>query len=136
MIATTVLVVDASAIAEMLLGTAKGRQVAMVIGSDHSLHAPDLLSLEIASVARGLIRSGEITVAEAEQVVIELGALGIEFYEHLPFLPRVLQLRDNFTAYDAIYVALAETLAATLLTCDVKFGRSPAHRAAVQLVDE
>ena len=136
MIATTVLVVDASAIAEMLLGTAKGRQVAMVIGSDHSLHAPDLLSLEIASVARGLIRSGEITVAEAEQVVIELGALGIEFYEHLPFLPRVLQLRDNFTAYDAIYVALAETLDATLLTCDVKFGRSTGHRVAVRLVDE
>lgn len=131
---TTVLVVDASAIAEMLLGTAKGRRVAEVIGTDHSLHAPELLSLEVSNVLRGLIRTAQIDVVEAEQVVVELSSLGIEYYEHLAFLPRVLALRDNLTAYDASYVALAEVLDVPLLTCDAKLARSPGHRADVHIV--
>lgn len=131
---TTVLVVDASAIAEMLLGTAKGRRVAEAIGSEHSLHAPELLSLEIASVLRGLVRTGQIDVTDADQVIADLGSLGIEFYEHLAFLPRVFAMRDNLTAYDAAYVALAEALGVALLTCDMKLGRAPGNRAAVQIV--
>jgi len=96
---TTVLVVDASAIAEMLLGTAKGRRVAEAVGSEHSLHAPELLSLEIASVLRGLVRTGQIDVTDAGQVIADLSSLGIEFYEHLAFLPRVFAMRDNLTAH-------------------------------------
>lgn len=131
---TTVLVVDASAIAEMLLGTAKGRRVAEAIGSEHSLHAPELLSLEIASVLRSLVRAGEIDVTEAAQVIADLSSFGIEYYEHLAFLPRVFALRDNLTAYDAAYVALAEALGVALLTCDTKVGRAPGHRTAVHIV--
>lgn len=130
----TVLVVDASAVAEMLLDTRKGRSVAEAIGNDHSLHAPELLSLEVANVLRGLVRTGQIDVAEADQVVADLGALGVEYYEHLAFLPRVLALRDDLTAYDAVYVALAEVLDVTLLTCDTKLARSPGHRAKVHVV--
>lgn len=131
---TTVLVVDASAVAEMLLGTAKGRRVAEAIGAGHSLHAPELLSLEVANVLRGLVRTDQIGVAEAEQAIADLGALGIEYYEHLAFLPRVLALRHNLTAYDAVYVALGEVLEVPLLTCDAKLARSPGHRVVVQIV--
>lgn len=133
-IVTTVLVVDASAVAEMLLGTAKGRRVAEAVGLEHSLHAPELLSLEMASVLRGLVLTGQIDVPDAEQVIEDLGSLGIEYYEHLVLLPRVFALRDNLTAYDAAYVALAEALGVALLTCDTKIGRAPGHRAAVTLV--
>ena len=101
---------------------------------DHSLHAPELLGLEIASVLRSLVRASEIDVTEAERVIADLSSLGIEYYEHLAFLPRVFALRDNLTAYDAAYVALAEALGVSLLTCDTKLGRTPGHRAAVQIV--
>jgi len=131
---TTVLVVDASAIAEMLLGTAKGRRVATAIGTDHSLHAPELLSLEVASVLRSLVRMDQLDVAEAEQVIADLGSLGVEYYEHLAFLPRVWALRDNLTVYDAAYVALAEVLNVPLLTCDAKLARGPGHRAVIHMV--
>jgi predicted nucleic acid-binding protein len=133
-IATTVLVVDASAIAELLLGTAKGRLVAAVLQSDESLHAPELIGVEVASVLRGFIRSGEITAAEAASALGDLADLGVETYEHLPLLPRVLELRNSLTAYDAVYVALAEGLGAELLTCDGKLSRVRGHRARVQLV--
>jgi predicted nucleic acid-binding protein len=129
-----VLVVDASAIAELLLGTAKGHEVATVLRADDSLHAPELLAVEVANVLRGFLRSRGITSTEAEVCLGELAALGIEWYEHLPLLPRALELRDSLSVYDAVYVALAEALDAPLLTCDSKIERASAHRAAVRLV--
>ncbi len=119
MIATVVLVVDASAVAELVLGTVKGRAVAAALG-DHTLHAPELMPLEVASVLRGLVRAREISAGDLPQMLADLGSLGVELYEHLPLLDRVLALRDNATVYDAIYLALAEVLDAPLLTCDKK----------------
>lgn len=128
------LVVDASAVVELLLRTALGHAVADAIRADHTLHAPELLGIEVTSVLRALIRTKEIDASVAEQALSDLRALGIECYEHLPLLPRVLSLRDNLTAYDAVYVALAEGVGAPLLTCDTKVASAPGHRAEVLLV--
>ena len=132
-IATAVLVVDASAVAELVLGTVKGRAVAVAIG-DHTLHAPELMPLEVASVLRGLVRAGEIQAGELPQLLANLAALGVELYEHLPLLGRVMDLRDNATVYDAIYLALAEVLDAPLLTCDKKLATVAGTAATVHVV--
>ncbi len=130
----TVLVVDASAIIELLLGTAIGRRVGLVLADGGSLHAPELLGVEVASVLRRLLQAGEIDDSAAAQALTDLDALGVELYEHMPLLSRVLVLRESLTAYGAVYVALAEVLDADVLTCDAKLARASGHRARVNVV--
>ena len=127
------LVVDASAIAELLVGTRLALPVRTALG-DHGLHAPHLLSIEVTSAVRTLVRRGAIGLPDAERAVRELGQLGIEWYQHEPFLTRCLELRELLSAYDALYVALAETLDAPLLTCDRKLAGAAGHRATVVVV--
>ena len=126
------LVIDASAVVELLLSTPASAQIRSHVTSDHTLHAPELLGVEVVSVLRRLVRSGQLGQAEALTALDTLSALGIETYEHQPFLPRCLELRDTLTAYDALYVSLAEALDAPLLTCDAKLARSSGHVATVQ----
>lgn len=92
------------------------------------------MPLEVTSVLRGLVRSGEIEANEVPQVLEDLGGLGVESYDHMPLLGRVFELRDNATVYDAVYLALAEALAAQLLTCDAKLAKVSGSRAAVIVV--
>ena len=129
------LVIDASAVVELLLSTPASAQVRSHLTAEHTLHAPELLGVEVVSVLRRLVRGGHITDHDAHAAVDTLSALGIETYEHQPFLRRCLELRESLTAYDALYVALAEALDAPLLTCDAKLARSTGHRATVQHVD-
>jgi predicted nucleic acid-binding protein len=129
------LVIDASAVVELLLSTPVGLAVARAIADDNgSLHAPELIGVEVTSVLRRLIRIGDIDAATAEGAISDLAALGVETYEHLPLLPRVLALRDTLTSHDACYVALAEGLGVRLITCDAKLARSHGHNASVDLV--
>lgn len=98
------------------------------------MHAPQLLDIEITQVLRRLVRQKEITVTRAEQVLDDLANLLIERHEHQALVPRIWQLRDSLSAYDGAYVALAEALAAPLLTCDAKLAGAHGHRATVELV--
>lgn len=128
------LVVDASAVVELLLTTAAGRGVAVELAGDQTLHAPELIGVEVVSVLRRLTWVGELSSDDAEQALVELDALGLELYEHGPLLRRALALREVLTAYDAVYVALAEALGAPLLTCDSKLAGSNGHVATIRLV--
>jgi len=126
---------DASALLEFLLGTPVGSRVAgRLAWPGETLHAPHLLDLEVAQVLRRQRRAGVIDEARGRRVLDNLRALGIARYAHDIFLPRIWQLRDSVTAYDAAYLALAETLAAPLLTLDERLSRSRGHRARVELV--
>ncbi len=118
----------------MLLGTPKGARVAALINAETSLHAPELLGVEVASVLRRLVRTGEIKAAGGRAALADMRALGIEMYSHDLLLGRIFELRDVLTAYDAAYVALAEVLAARVLTCDAKFSGATGHRAKFTLV--
>jgi predicted nucleic acid-binding protein len=125
---------DASALVELLLGTAVGRTVAERIASPAvSLHAPHLADVEVAQALRRLVREGELDVDGAGAALADLRALDVERHAHEPLLDRVWSLRASLTAYDAVYVALAEALDATLLTCDGRLARAPgmARRAEV-----
>ena len=78
---------------------------------------------------RRLARSGEVSPDRATEAIADLVDLDLHRHGHLDLLTRAWKLRDNITAYDAVYVALAEALGATVVTCDAPLGKAPGHRA-------
>lgn len=130
------IVVDASAMLEFLLQTPLGTRVeARLFRDREEFHSPHLVDVEVTQGLRRLVRSGEITVARATEAIADLVDIDLHRHAHLDFLTRAWQLRENFTAYDAMYVALAEALDATIITCDVPLARAPGHRARIEAVE-
>jgi predicted nucleic acid-binding protein len=130
-----VIVVDASAVLELLLGTDRAERVAArILAPDERLDAPHLLDIEVAQALRRLVQLNGITVRRAEQALDDFAGLVIGRHSHRELLPRIWQLRDSLTAYDGAYVALAEALDAPVLTCDAKLGRAHGHRARIEVV--
>ena len=80
------------------------------------------------------MRERALNAAEATAAIGVLHALDLQRHSHEPLLDRVWELRDNMSAYDAVYVALAEALDARLLTCDGRLVRAPGGRARIELV--
>jgi predicted nucleic acid-binding protein len=131
-----VIVIDASAVIELLLRTARGKKVeARVLKPEEQLHAPHLIDIEIAQALRRLVQLKEITVARGKQAIEDHRSLRIKRASHHDMLPRIWQLRDSITAYDSAYVTLAEALDAPLVTCDAKLARAHGHGAEIELVE-
>lgn len=99
-----------------------------------TLHAPHLLDVEVAQVIRRYALSGEIDRARGGLALADLADLPLRRYPHDFLLPRIWDLRNNLTAYDAAYVALAEALDAPLLTRDRRLAAAAGHRARIELV--
>lgn len=113
------IVVDASAVLELLLQTPVAARVSRrMFAPGETVHAPHLLDVEVAQVLRRYAGSREISAKRGAEALLDLADLPINRYPHLALLPRIWQWRNNLTAYDAAYVALAEALDAPLLTCD------------------
>ena len=129
------IVVDASAVVEVLLqlGAAE-RVMERLFDAGDSLHAPELLDIEVAQVLRRYARAGDISSARGAEAVRDLAELPLTRHEHGPLLDRVWQLRNNLTAYDATYVALAEGLDAVLVTRDAALARVPGARLRVEVL--
>lgn len=99
-----------------------------------SVHAPALIDAEVSSVVRGLVIAGpprRITAARAGQMLADYAGLRIVRHPMQPLQARVFELRHDLTAYDGMYVALAEVLQLPLLTDDAKFVGTPGHEAAI-----
>lgn len=129
------IVVDASAVLELLLGTERAERVAArLLAPDERLDAPHLLDIEVGQALRRLAQLNAITALRAEEALADFASLVIERHAHRELLPRIWQLRDSLTAYDAAYVVLAEALDAPVLTCDAKLGRAHGHRARIEVV--
>ncbi len=129
------IVLDASAAVELLLGTESGRTIASRIADPElGLHAPHLIDIEVAQALRRYAQEGEIDLRSAKAALDDLRSLDMERHAHEPLLDRVWALRGNMTAYDAVYVALAEALDATLLTCDGKLARAPGVGKRIELI--
>ena len=113
------IVLDASAALELLLNTATGQLIAReIISRETSLHAPHLIDLEIVQALRRYVLSGEIEEARALTAINHWLGLDVSRYPHEPFVANIWRYRNNLTAYDAAYVALAKVLNAGLITCD------------------
>lgn len=129
------IVVDASAITEFLLQTPLGLRVeARLFRDDDHLHAPHLLDVEVVQALRRVVGAGDVSPARADEALDDLAALAIRRHSHFDLLGRAWELRDNLTAYDAMYVALAEATAAVLVTCDGPLGATPGHTAQIDVV--
>jgi len=97
------------------------------------VHAPTLIDAEVSSVVRGLTSKPnvQITAERARPMLTDYAGLRLVRYPMQPLQRRVFDLRHNFTAYDAMYVALAEALDLPLLTDDGKFAGTPGHKADI-----
>jgi predicted nucleic acid-binding protein len=128
-------VIDASAGLEWLLQTPTGLRVDAFIlrQTDTRHHVPQLFFLEVTQVVRRWWISGIVTLSRAEQCMEDLKAVNLTSHPHLIHIDRIWQLRENLSAYDAAYVALAESLGATLLTCDRRLASAP-HGARTELI--
>ena len=128
------IVVDASALLEALLRTPAARAVEeRLFEPQQTLHAPHLLDIEVAQVIRRYAAKGEID-SKRGRAAADLADFPFRRYPHDFLLPRVWDLRNNLTAYDAVYVALAEALDAPLLTRDQRLAAAAGHHARVELV--
>jgi len=129
------IVLDASAALEWLLQTPTGVRIEQrLLQPRETIHAPHLLDLEIAQALRKSVAAGWVAHTEAEEALADLADTKLTRYPHYLFLPRVWELRGNLTAYDAIYVALAEELSSPLITCDEKLRRSAGHGARIEKI--
>jgi predicted nucleic acid-binding protein len=130
-----VIVVDASALLEALLRTPAAEAVEKrLFAARQTLHAPHLLDVEVAQVIRRYAAAGDIDQERGRAALADLGDFPLRRYPHAFLLPRVWELRNNLTAYDAVYVALAEALDAPLLTRDRRLATAAARHARVDLV--
>lgn len=130
------IVVDASARLEVLLRTPAAEAVERCLfeESHETLHAPHLLDVEVAQVLRRYAAAGEIDGERGRAALADLADFPIRRYPHDLLLTRVWDLRKNFTAYDAVYVALAEALDAPLLTRDRRLAAAARRHVRVELV--
>jgi predicted nucleic acid-binding protein len=129
------LVLDASAALAAFLGTGVNSASIRVRieAPGESLHAPHLLDVEMLHALRGLVLRGDVSRARSEEVREDFASLRWSRYSHVAFLNRIWELKDNLTAYDAAYVALAETLSAPLITTDARLARASGIRAEVEV---
>lgn len=98
-----------------------------------SLHAPHLFDVEMLHVLRRYVHHGTLSRNRGDEVLEDLSDIDVSLYPHAPLAGRIWELRENLTAYDAAYVALAEALEAPLITTDGCLARASGHRATVEL---
>ena len=129
------IVVDASALLEFLLQTSLGHRVeARIFRDQDELHVPHLVDVEIVQALRRLVRTGEISPARAAEAIEDLTDFDVHRHAHLDLLGRAWKLRDNISAYDAMYVAIAEAIQAPIVTCDGPLAKAPGHRARIEVI--
>ena len=124
------IVLDASAALSGLLNAGPARES---LAGDQ-VHAPHLIDSEVVSGLRRLVVSGRITTGARWAALDAWRRLGVTRYGTHGLLERVWELRDNLSAYDAGYVALAESLECSLITADTRISRAPGIRCPITVV--
>ena len=128
------IVLDTSAAVDWLLQTPSGLRIEQrIYAHQDTLHSVHLIDVEFVQVLRRLVREGALTPRRAEEAMEDMAALRITRYAPVVLMQRIWQLRQNLTAYDAAYVALAEALQAPLITRDHRIASAPGHSAAIEV---
>lgn len=129
------IVTDASALVEFLLRTELGRAAeAVITDPDTDLHVPSLCDVEVAAVVRRLSLSGRLETGRAREALSDYLDLPLRRHGHQRILTRLFELRENFSAYDASYLSLAESVGGALLTTDGPFGRAARRHGTVEVL--
>jgi len=128
-----VLVLDTSALVEALVGRNPDPALVARLAHDGDLAAPHLLDVEFLHTLRRLVGRGEMSADRAADARADFADLSIIRFPHHPLADRMWDLRDNLTAYDAVFVSLSEALGVPLITCDGRLASAPGHHAVVEL---
>jgi len=129
------IVIDASCVVEFVLQTSASDAIGeRLLREGRRVHAPQLLDLEVLQALRRLVLAREVTAERASAAVAKLALCGVRRWPHRGLRARVWELRDNLTAYDAAYVALAERLGCVVLTRDARLARAPGLAGRVELI--
>jgi predicted nucleic acid-binding protein len=133
------LVFDASAAYELLLGRPLAARIAAHLAQvDYDVHAPELFDYEVISSVRRALAARKITSARGDAAIEDLRDLPLYRHPIGALVPRIWQLRDNFSPYDAAYVAVAEGVAAVdptpVLTTDLRLARAIEDHASVPVI--
>lgn len=108
---------------------------AVIEDDDAELHVPSLCDVEVVSVLRRLVLRRGIPLERAREALASYLELPLERDGHEPILARVLELRENFSAFDSVYVALAESREAVLATADGRLARAVRAHLAVHVIE-
>ena len=126
------IVVDASVLANAVGDDgADGRRARVALGRGGDVSAPDVVDVETVAVLRRLWLAGTLTARRFSAAVDDLQSLPLERHPTLPLLRRAYELRANITAYDAVYVALAEAFSCELVTLDGRLARASGPRCEI-----
>jgi predicted nucleic acid-binding protein len=129
-----VLVVDASVLAPALVDAGTDGTAIRARLRGEAISAPDLLRIEVLAIIRKRRIDGSLTVDQADAAVDDLLDFPLSVLPAAPLLRRAWALRDNLTAYDACYVALAEALDCPLLTADARLASAAGNNCTVELI--
>lgn len=129
-------VIDASALVEFILSARDCPAISELVGDETcEILVPHLCDIEVTSALCGTVRRGVLGAGRGEEALALYAELPLSRFDHLPFLPRVLELRDNFTAYDSVYVALAEAAGAPLHTADGRLAQAIRRHTGLEAVE-
>ena len=127
-------VVDTSAVVDFLVGEEAAAGVHALLAEEHTLAAPDLLVFEVLAVFRRHVQRGLIPAERAKAAIEDLGDFAVELFPALPLRERAWELRENLTAADALFVALAEQLGEPLATKDRALAAAAKKYARIESV--
>jgi len=128
-----VLVVDTSAVLAALAGRDPAPELIDTLAADADLHAPHLIDIEFLHALRRLSLTDAISDDRATDARADFAELTLVRYPHHELSDRIWELRHNVSAYDGAFVALAEILAAPLVTCDARVASASGHVATIEL---
>jgi predicted nucleic acid-binding protein len=126
-------VLDAS-VAVTALTAPSSAAADLLSGDDAVFQVPSIFDAEVLSALRGLVRGGKFGGAAAADLVADLMVLPVDRWHMSPLLPRMWELRENLTPYDAAYVALAELTGTVLVTGDERITASPGARCDIRVI--
>lgn len=127
-----VVVLDSSALVAVLIGDPASDPIRDRISPLGTVHVPHAIDLEVVHALRRLVAAGELSADRAFDAIAELSTMRLFRHRHVPLLGRMWELRDNLSAYDAAFVALAESLSLPLVTCDSRIGGAPDVRTQIE----
>ena len=128
-------VIDSSAVVDFLVGEEAADEVEALLARERSVAAPDLLVFEVLAVLRRHTQRGLIASERATAAIDDLGDLPIDVFPTLPLRQRAWELRENLTAADALFVALAERLGEPLATKDRALASAARRHARIEAIE-